>query len=282
MQDLMDSLMSLAVRPAPFEPGEPCFWDDPHISANMLATHLDDASEGASRSSAVINRTVDHWLSTGLLRPGMRVLDLGCGPGLYSIRLARAGVHVTGLDLSRRSIAYARELAEAEGLPIDYRCMNFLQLDESGTYDAAIQVYGELNTFSDPARNELLGRIRRALKPGGIFLFDLSTREHRRRVGAHNGWHAFDNGFWRPGRHLVLTQGYDYPDLSVWLDQYAVVDDQGVSVYRNWFHDYSADTAKAFLEGNGFHIAHLWNDLTGTPHQEGGEWIAFGAEANPT
>ena len=280
MQGLMDAFPFLLDRPALFEPGEPCFWDDPHISASMLATHLDDASEGASRSTAVIGKTVDHWIATGLLHPGMRVLDLGCGPGLYAIRLARAGIRVTGLDLSRRSIAYAREQAAAEGLEIEYRQTDFLQLDETAAYDAAIQVYGELNTFSDPTRDRLLGRIRQALKPGGVFLSDLTTREHRRRVGARNGWHAGEGGFWRPCRHLVLTQGYDYPDESVWLDQFAVIDDQGVKIYRNWFHDYTVGTAKAFLERSGFHVAHLWNDLAGTPlfgrrrvdrHRGGGE-----------
>ncbi len=42
------------------------------------------------------------------LGPGSRVLDLGCGPGLYAVRLARRGVRVLGVDASARSLAHAR------------------------------------------------------------------------------------------------------------------------------------------------------------------------------
>ena len=92
--------------------------------------------------------------------------------------------------------------------------------------------------------------------------------------GLKNRWYASDSGFWRPGRHLVLEQGFDYPENDVWLDQHIVVDDERVSVYRNWYHDYTLQSIGRVLEKAGFNIVNIWNDLTGSPYKEGGDWIA--------
>jgi hypothetical protein len=54
-------LQQLQQRPEPFTPGEPLFWDDPHISKGMLASHLNPNTEGASRRPEVIDRSVA-WL----------------------------------------------------------------------------------------------------------------------------------------------------------------------------------------------------------------------------
>ncbi|HOJ15222.1 MAG TPA: class I SAM-dependent methyltransferase, partial [Deltaproteobacteria bacterium] len=51
------------------------------------------------------NRLISELNLTG----NERILDLGCGPGLYTKRLSDAGYDVTGMDYSRRSIAYAKE-----------------------------------------------------------------------------------------------------------------------------------------------------------------------------
>ncbi len=75
----------MSARPEPFSVyTTPEFWDDPHISAQMLRHHLDPMSPAASRTHAFIDRSVD-WLCAVLgLGPSSRVLDLGCGPGLYA------------------------------------------------------------------------------------------------------------------------------------------------------------------------------------------------------
>ncbi|MBP7402318.1 MAG: methyltransferase domain-containing protein [Clostridia bacterium] len=279
MNPLLPLLPDLMGTPAMYAPGTGTIWQDPHIAPCLLETHLDDSSEAASRGSATIDATVRFWLDSGLVRPGMRLLDLGCGPGLYAIRLARAGVRVTGVDFSENSLRYAREAAVREGLEIDYRRMNFLDLEGHGEYDAAIQVYGELNTFSDAARDRLLGAVRASLRPGGIFLFDLSTRVHRRRTGVRNTWYVSDAGFWSAKPHLVLEKDFDFPDASVWCDQYVVTDEDGVRVFRNWFHDYEPEDARSFLTAAGFQPTHIWNDLAGNERVPGGEWFAVCAEA---
>ena len=267
-------LISLQNKPAPFTPGEPLFWDDPHISSQMLKVHLDAGTDAASRKPETIDRSVDWIIRTLGLTPGASLLDLGCGPGLYASRLAGAGFRVTGVDYSRRSIAYARTFATDNRLDITYRYQNYLDLDDEALYDAAFLIFGDFCPLNPEQRSRLLQNIHRALKPNGQFVLDVSTREHRRRYGNRKRWYAAESGFWKPGPHLVLEEGFDYADQSIWLDQYTVIEAEAhVSVYRNWFQDYTPETIRAELTQGGFTVHSLWGDLTGTPFTPDSEWI---------
>ena len=267
-----------SARPPLFEPGEARFWNDPHISGSMLEAHLNPEHDAASRRPETIDREVKHLLVSRILKPGDRVLDLGCGPGLYSHRLSRAGLRVTGVDTSESSLNYAIAQARNEGLEIEYRCMNFFDIGYDSEFDAVIQTYGEFNTISDEKLDLLLNKIHQALKPGGLLVFDVSTRSQRKKVELKNIWYFGDGGFWRPGRHLVLEQAVDYPEHDVWLDQNIVIDENNISGYRNWFHDYTLPAIDSVLLKAGFQTIQAWNDLTGTAYKEGGDWIAIAAK----
>ncbi len=170
-------IFSQISKPPLFEPGEPRFWDDPHISKSMLEAHPEQTHDGASRRSTEVEKTVHHLIASGLLKTGDRILDLGCGPGLYSSRLCVEGIKVTGIDLSQKSIDYAGIQAEKEGLDLEYICADFFDIEYEGIFDAVLQVYGEICTFSDERRDYLLSLIHRSLKDSGIFIFDVSTKQ---------------------------------------------------------------------------------------------------------
>ncbi len=274
MKEILEQLIALQQKPAPFTSGEPLFWNDPHISSQMLKFHLDPDTEAASRRPEAIDRTVKWLIETLRLQAGDSVLDLGCGPGLYTSRLARAGLQVTGVDYSRRSIAYATDYAQENHLDITYRYENYLDLQDENCYDAALLIYGDFCPLSPEQRTKLLSNVHRALKPNGKFVLDVTTRELRKRHGNRNGWYALDTGFWKPGPHLVLEEGFDYPEQSTWLDQYTVIEANGkVSVYRNWFQDYTPETIRAELEQNRFAVDGLWSDLTGSLLTPESDWI---------
>ncbi|MGA9190015.1 MAG: class I SAM-dependent methyltransferase [Methanosarcina sp.] len=272
------SIFARTSKPFLFEPGEPHFWDDPHISKSMLEAHLDQEHNGASRKIAEIEKTICHLTTSGILKTGDIVLDLGCGPGLYSSMLGREGMKVTGIDISQLSADYARSQAEKEGLDIEYICADFFNIEYEETFDIVLQVYGEICTFSDEKQGLLLGLIHRALKNSGIFIFDVSTRTLRLREGLKNRWYVSEGGFWRPGKRLVLEEGFDYPESGVWMNQYIIMDEDGtVKTYRLWLHDFSLETVSRVLEQNGFKVEKTWNSFSGEPYREGGDWIAIAA-----
>ena len=275
----LDKLMRLQQKPAPFTPGEPLFWNDPHIAKQMLAAHLDQSTDLASRKPETIDKTV-RWLLSHLdLKIGDAVLDLGCGPGLYTARLAQQGLQVTGVDYSQNSIHYATQSALELGLEITYRYQDYLTLTDTEQYDLVLLIYGDYCPLSPEQRSQLLQNVKRALKPGGYFVLDVTTREHRRKVGQKNGWYVTESGFWKPGAHLVLEQGFDYPDQSIYLDQSIVIAADGMlSVYRNWFQDFTQASISSEIIRAGLRVESLWNDLQGTPLSEGSDWIGVVAQ----
>lgn len=276
MNQIIPQLLALQQKPLPFTAGEPLFWDDPYISAQMLEAHLNTDSDAASRRPEVIERSVNWLIETLGVKPGDAILDLGCGPGLYASRFARAGFQVTGVDYSRRSIAYARQYAFKNDLNVRYRYQNYLELNELDQYDAALLIYGDFCPLNPEQRATLLQNIHRALKSNGRFVLDVTTREHRLRHGNKKGWYAAECGFWKPGPHLVLEEGFDYPEQSIWLDQYTVIEaNEKISVYRNWFQDYTPETITKELQQGGFCVEGLWADLTGQPYTPGSEWIGL-------
>jgi SAM-dependent methyltransferase len=276
IEQIISQLIELQQKPEPFTPGEALFWDDPHISTQMLAAHLNPEIDAASRRPETIDRSVEWLIETLGLKAGDSILDLGCGPGLYASRFALARMRVTGVDYSRRSIEYASKYAQENKLEIAYRYQNYLELEDENLYDVALLIYGDFCPLNPAQRLKLLQNIHRTLKPGGKFVLDVSTRECRKQHGNKNAWRAMQSEFWKPGPHLLLEEGFDYPEQSIWLDQFTVIEASGkLSVYRNWFQDYTPDSITAELEQGGFCVESIWGDLAGQPYTLNSEWIGL-------
>jgi SAM-dependent methyltransferase len=285
MSLLADGRLDLAAidrltrKPALFSGGTAHFWADPHIAQHMLEAHLDPNFEAASRPPQVIEATVT-WLWDRLdLKAGDRLLDLGCGPGLYTRRFAERGLTVIGVDFSENSIRYARE----HDPDSSYICQDYLTLDLPGPFDLVTLIYGDLCVLADDKRDRLLAYIHQSLKPGGRFVFDVTTAQHHQSRWSGTSWQvAPEGGFWKPGPHLVLQQGFHYPEADTALEQYLVIEDDGtMTVYRNWFHYYSVDTISAVLEQQGFAVEGVYGDLAGAPPTRDGEWIGVITQKQP-
>jgi 2-polyprenyl-3-methyl-5-hydroxy-6-metoxy-1,4-benzoquinol methylase len=103
---MINTLFHLLQKPALWQRSDEPFWDDEHISKGMLEAHLNPDWDAASRKHSYIDSSVK-WLSS-LIPANGKILDLGCGPGLYAKRFSDMGYTVTGMDFSKRSIAYAK------------------------------------------------------------------------------------------------------------------------------------------------------------------------------
>jgi 2-polyprenyl-6-hydroxyphenyl methylase/3-demethylubiquinone-9 3-methyltransferase len=111
---------------------------------------------------------------------GLKVLDVGSGGGLLAEEFARLGCAVTGVDLSRESVAVAREHAREEGLRIEYQVAAGERLPfEDGSFEAAYCCDVLEHVESVPAT---LAEIARVLGPGAVFLYDTVNRTARSRL----------------------------------------------------------------------------------------------------
>ena len=155
--------------PRPWAEGEKIPWDDPEFSKRMLKEHLSQAHDAASRRSEIIDVHVG-WIHNHVLKgEPTRVLDIGCGPGLYTQRLARLGHQCTGIDFSPASIAYAREQAERAGLDCKYIQADIRTADFGEGYGLVMFIFGEFNVFRPAEAKDLLIKAHRALVPNGFF-----------------------------------------------------------------------------------------------------------------
>jgi len=109
------------------------------------------------------------------LPPNPKILDVGCGGGILSEALAKAGAQVTGLDLSEASLESARRHTQSQNLQIDYRYENVETLAEreAGAFDA-IACMEMLEHVPEPAK--VIAACAKALKPGGHAFYSTINR----------------------------------------------------------------------------------------------------------
>ena len=108
------------------------------------------------------------------------VLDLGCGSGRMTVELARRGYDMIGVDGSPEMLSVARDAAERAGL--SERCLWLLQdlssFELYGTVEAVVCCLDTVNHLTSYADlRAMLSLVRNYLVPGGLFLFDINSRE---------------------------------------------------------------------------------------------------------
>ena len=91
-----------------------------------------------------------------------------------------------------------------------------------------------------------------ALKPGGVFLFDVLNDNYAGTAYSRT-WEAAEKGFWRPGTYLALHEGIYFGDEKVVLSQHVIIDEtEETEIYRFWTHLFSDNDLKGILEINKF------------------------------
>jgi len=264
---MYDILKTYLKKPELYEKTPEKFWNDEHISKGMLKAHLDPNTDAASRKPEFIDRAVK-WISL-LLPVGASLLDIGCGPGLYTKRFSEHGLNVTGLDFSERSINYAK----AHDPKTEYVLQSYLEMDYENRFDLITLIWCDYGALVPADRDNLLERVYKALKPGGLFLFDVFTREQYIRQKDKTSWEVCENGgFWSPNSHICLNAEYRYGD-DINLYRYVIIEREKVRCFNIWDTCFTKDSLTAELAPFGFSEAGFFADVTGTPYTDGSKTL---------
>ncbi|MDR2599597.1 MAG: class I SAM-dependent methyltransferase [Oscillospiraceae bacterium] len=269
---MLNKLKKYLVKPEIYTPGTNSMWDDYHISENMLDAHLEPENEAASRNHKFIDKSVK-WI-TNIAPPAKyaNLLDLGCGPGLYTKRFHKAGYTVTGIDFSKRSIEYAEVEAVLCNVDITYIYRSYLNIDYKEQFDIITLIYCDYAALSKSDRKILLEKIYQALKPGGMFIFDVFT--HKMKLPASQTWYySPDSGFFCDNPHLCLNSVYQYPDEHVELRQTIVVTEDDVKTYNTWECFYNIEQLVDEVLPIGFSSYKIYSDVAGKAYSDDSETL---------
>lgn len=248
----INKMISLINDVKPYDKGTAIMWTDEYIAKQLLEVHINPDTNVASRKDDCIDKTLN-WIVKEFNKNSGDILDLGCGPGLYTVKLAKKGYKVTGVDFSENSIEYAMNRAKENNLDIHYICKNYLELDFEEKFDLIIMIYCDFGVLSMEDRQVLLNNIYNALKPGGIFIFDALNEYALQNLKFERNWEFVESGFWQDKPYLCLAQESHFPENKAILSQHIIIDgENNYKIYRFWNHYFDENDVKSIFDKIGF------------------------------
>jgi SAM-dependent methyltransferase len=262
---MFNELSDINRKPQPFEFYTAAeLWTDEHTSRRMLEYHLNRTVDAASRNHDFIDRSSEWIISKFKLNNGSKVIDFGCGPGLYTLRLAGSGAAVTGVDFSLRSLEYAGKEARDNNLKINYIHADYLEYETDERYDLIIMIMCDFCALSFVQRKRLLSKFNRLLKPEGSVLLDVYSFNYFGSIKeqAVYEFNMMDN-FWSKDDYYCFLNTFKYADEKLILDKYAIYDRKGRRLVYNWFQCFNERTIRREFEENSLVITDFYSNVSG-------------------
>ncbi len=229
-------------------------WHEPAFSERMLAEHLNQDHDLASRSVSWIDKQVD-WIHENLLRfRPSSVLDLGCGPGFYLHRLTKLSHTCHGIDFGPASIAYANEYNPDEFLT-DFVLGDIRHVPLGESFDLAMILYGEFNVFPPFQWPSMLQRVVASLSEGGQFAVELQKVEAVREIGeAPAGDQEYACGLFSTKPHRCHTKNQWLEDEAVAIQTFTVteIDSEETRIYKSTTKAWTNEELDKLLMEAGF------------------------------
>jgi 2-polyprenyl-3-methyl-5-hydroxy-6-metoxy-1,4-benzoquinol methylase len=262
---MYNELEKISSKPKPYEfytADE--LWTDDHTSKKMLEFHLDEHIDVSSRKIKFIEESLGWMSSFFSIGNSTSICDFGCGPGLYTSRLAERGAEVTGIDFSKRSIDYAIKTARQKKLKIDYVNQNYLSFKTDKKFDLITMIMCDFCALSPEQRKVLLQIFGKLLKPNGSILLDVySLESFGKRMEKSLYEVNLLNQFWSPNRYYGFLNTFKYYEEKVILDKFTIAEKNRIRTIYNWLQYFSPVSLKNEFEANGFIITDFFSDVAG-------------------
>lgn len=138
---------------------------------DYLFVYEDDLTEARADSEIAM------WTKLLHMNPPMKILDLACGFGRHSNRLAASGYEVTGVDYMPGFLAIARQVANRLGVRVEYQQGDMRRIDFVDQFDRALLLFTSFGYFNDEENLRVLKNMVHSLKPGGMLGLDIPNRD---------------------------------------------------------------------------------------------------------
>ena len=218
---------------------------------------------------------VDKVLS--LVRPnGKTVLDLCCGPGRYSIALARRGFKVTGVDRTKFLLDKAKARARKAGARVEWLEMDMRDFVRPKSYDLALSMFTSFGYFDDKREDlAVLSNIFASLKPRGTCLIEVTAKEILAKI-------------FQPTRSEILPDGTKFIGRGEIFDEWTRVRNEWILIKNKraksyTFHHtiYSGQELRDRMEQAGFTDVKLFGNLDGNAYGPDAEHLIAVGYKNP-
>ncbi|MFJ4689026.1 class I SAM-dependent methyltransferase [Streptomyces sp. NPDC088789] len=202
---------------------------------------------------------------------GARVLDLCCGPGVFTVPLARRGHRVTGVDLSPALLERARKHTDDAGVQVTYVRADARAYTEPAAFDVVLNMFTSFGYFEDPADNaRVLRTMRDCLVPGGTLVLDLAGKELlARRVTPPK--------VVRRGDDLMVQTDSVLDDWARLSSEWVLVRGERVTRATLVWFVYSAVELRRMAEEAGFGRIEVFGGFDGRPYDENAERLVLRA-----
>ncbi len=262
---MFNELTEINSRPEPFQfytADE--LWANEHTSKQMLEYHLNEAIDVSSRNKSFIECSTEWIVSQFGVSERTTIADFGCGPGLYTTRLAERGATVTGIDFSKNSLKYAKQIAEHKGLKVDYVHTNYLNYETTQRFDLITMIMCDFCALSPKQRKVLLSKFSSLLKPDGYVLLDvysLNSFEKKEESATYELNQL--NGFWSPDNYYCFVNAFKYEIEKVTLDKYTIIEASQTRIVYNWLQHFSKESLRTEFENSGFEVENFYSNVAG-------------------
>jgi SAM-dependent methyltransferase len=222
--------------PEPWAEGDNIPWNDPGFSERMLKEHLSQNHDRASRRFETIDRHVG-WIHEEVLQAkAAKILELTCGPGLYTSRLARLGHQCVGIDYAPAAIEYAKKAASSHDSSCVYRMEDVRQAHYGGPYGLVMMINGQFNVFRRQEARAILDKGYAALVSGGAILLEPQRCETVENAGrAGRSWYSCDQGggLFSARPHICIQESFWHPEAQSTTERFFIIDTETGDVTRH-------------------------------------------------
>ncbi len=194
------------------------------------------------------------------LREPCDLLDLCCGPGRHSVRLAKRGHRVTGVDISAYNLEKAAEGAEEFGVEVTWReaDMRDTGLVDS-SQDVVINMFTAFGYFEDAGNQRVLEEVARVLRPGGRFVIELTNRDSLMRR-----FEPRESGLRRDGREGIQEREFDSATGTI-KTTWTVIEADGERIIQRFaIRMYTLQELEVRMAQAGLTVEEAWGGLDGS------------------